>query len=296
MAFSIGTAPGVQYVGDFKAGESAYVKFYLMTNANSDVLVQMSYTKPHIEAYYPGGFRFVSAEQTSQEDISGWIKFQQNPVLVSPRKSFLVTFENGETIRANAEAVYKLTIPSNAEPGYHIGSISLSPKVASGGAGAGVSTIGVTRYLFVFKVRGVAERKGEVVNIYADRIDKKKARIDVIYKNTGQNTVSVWVDRLNIYDEYGGLNASLNSGMVYVAPGEMKIIPVYWTADSVPSGQFRAEAKVNYITGYAAKSVSIDIPLVPSKAISAEIPKDRFPWWLIVLAALLIILIIYWIY
>ncbi|MGC9310540.1 MAG: hypothetical protein ACP5E4_02330 [Candidatus Aenigmatarchaeota archaeon] len=295
QAFSIGTAPGVQYVGDFSPGDSVYVKFYLLTNARSDILTTLTYMRPHLEMYYPNSIRMVSAYETSQEDISQWIKFQQNPILVSPRKTIVATLEGGEVVKANAEAVYKLTIPKDAEPGYHVGSVGLSPKVTTGTGGTGIATIGITRYIFVFKVRGVAERVGEIQNVFAQRVDADRARIDVIFRNTGKDTVSVWVDDMEVYDEFGNLVDTLDSGISYVAPGETKILPVYWPARNV-SGTYKADAKVNYITGYAAKAVTIEIPKEISKPSFERVTETEFPWWLLLLLALLVILIIYWKY
>ena len=292
-AFSIGAAPGVHYLGEFNPGDKQYVKFYLLTNANGDVLTTLSFLNPHIDLYYPDKLRYISAYQTSQEDISDWIVFQQNPVLVSPRKSFVVTLEGGELVKANAEVVYKLNIPKDAEPGYHIGSIALSPKVIGGGGKTGVSMIGLTRYIFIFKIRGEAERSGEVKNIYADRVGKNKARIDVIFKNTGEDTMSVQIDNLKIYDEYGNLTTVLKSGLEYVAPGEVKILPVYWNGADVNTGFYKTEAKINYLTGYATKTTTIEIPdiiSVPRKTPSTP----EFPWWVVLLIILLVILIIYW--
>ena len=292
-AFSIGAAPGVHYIGEFNPGDKEYIKFYLITNANGDVLTTVSFLNPHLELYYPDKLRYISAHQTSQEDISDWIVFQQNPVLVSPRKSQVVTLEGGELVKANAEVVYKLNIPDDAEPGYHVGSIALSPKIIGGGGKTGVSMIGLTRYLFIFKVAGEAKRGGEVKNIYANRVGENKARIDVIFKNTGENTMSVWIDNLNIYDEFGNLTKVLRSGLEYVAPGEVKILPVYWNDIDLDSGFYKTEVKLNYITGYATKTTTIEIPDIIT--VPPEIPQDsEFPWWIVLLAMLLVILIIYW--
>ncbi|MBN2094423.1 MAG: hypothetical protein JW727_00090 [Candidatus Aenigmarchaeota archaeon] len=293
-AFSIGTAPGVQYVGEFSPGENTYVKFYLLTNAQGDILTTLSYMRPHLELYYPGKLRYISAYEASQQDITGWIAFQQNPVLVSPRKSIIATLQGGEVVKANAEVVFKLSIPKNAEPGYHVGSVSLAPKVVTTGGGTGVSTLGITRYVFIFKVRGPAERSGEVKTMYGDRVDESRARVDVLFKNTGKDTLSVWVESLNIYDDYGNTVANLESGLVYVPPGETKILPVYWSNRNA-SGVYQAEVKTNYITGFATKTVSIEIPIQPSMPVP-ESPKFQIPWWLILLVILLIILIIYWKY
>jgi hypothetical protein len=291
-AFSIGTAPGLHYLGEFEPGDMEYIKFYLLTNANGDVLTSLSYTTPHLDLYFPDKFKYISSYETSQEDISDWVVFQQNPVLVSPRKSFIVTLENGEIVKANAEVVYKLTIPKNAEPGYHIGSVSLSPKVVGEGAGTGIATIGLTRYIFVFKIKGDAERKGEIKNIYADRVAEDRARIDIIFQNTGKDTISVWVDELNIYNEYGNISSNLKSGMKYISPGETQILPVYWIGEKVTGGTYNAEAKINYITGYSSKAATIEIPDVIS--IPTEVSKFEFPWWILLLVVLIIILIIYW--
>lgn len=300
-AFSIGAAPGVQYIGDFSPGESTYVKFYLLTNAQSDVVTSLSFMVPHIDIYYPGGIspigvNQISAYEMSQEPIDKWIAFQQNPVLVSPRKNIIATLEGGEVVKANAEAVYKLSIPNNAEPGYHIGSISFNPKVSTSGQGEGVATLGITRYIFIFKVRGVADRNGEVQNVYADRVDKNKARIDVLFKNTGKDTMSVWISNLKISDEVGNEVATLTGGIAYIPPGQTQALQVYWNSNNLSSGTYQADAKVDFITGFAAKQVSIEIPVQPSAPVSETPTGFDIPWWLIVLIALLLILIIYWKY
>jgi hypothetical protein len=294
-AFSIGAAPGVQYAGEFSPGDSPYIKFYLLTNAKSDVVATLSYMQPHIELYYPGKINQISAYEMSQEPIEQWINYQQNPVLVSPKKTIVATLEGGEVVKANAEVVYKLSIPKDAEPGYHVGSISFNPKVSSSGEGNGVATLGITRYIFIFKVRGVAERNGEIKSVYADRVEKNRARVDVLFKNTGKDTISVWIDSLGVYDETGNLVTTLNSGMDYVAPGETKILPVYWSDNNLSSGTYRADAKVSYITGFATKSVSIEIPIEPTVQ-DIESPGFNIPWWLILLIILIVILIIYWKY
>jgi hypothetical protein len=261
----------------------------------------MTFMVPHIDLYYPGGIDPIgvnqfSAYEMSQEPIDKWIAFQQNPVLVSPRKSIVATLEGGEVVKANAEAVYKLTIPRDAEPGYHIGSVSFNPKVSTSGQGTGVATLGITRYIFIFKVRGVAERNGMVQNVYADRVDKNKARIDVLFKNTGKDTMSVWIENLKLSDEMGNEVAVLNGGIAYIPPGQTQVLPVYWTSSNLSSGIYQADAKVGYITGFATKQVSIEIPVQPSVSVPETPSGFEIPWWLILLIALLVILIIYWKY
>jgi len=106
-------------------------------------------------------YTFLAAE-ASQEDVGSWVEIPRNPLLLSPAKSKVVYLAGGGVVKANEEADVILHIPNNADPGYHAGSISLNPQLASRGSGTGVTTIAVTRFVFVFRVSGEARRQGEI--------------------------------------------------------------------------------------------------------------------------------------
>jgi hypothetical protein len=294
-AISVGTAPGVHDLGEVKPGKDYAFKFYLITNSPSDMLVSVGYIPAHFDIYTrnrTGRYTFIPAE-ASQEDISKWVEIPRNTLLLSPGRTKIINLEGGRVVKANEEVDVILHVPEDAEPGYHAGGINLGPQLPPGGGrGTGVSTIAVTRFIFVFRVIGDAIRKGEVISMIGERVEEKKARIGVIFKNTGTTTITPKIEYLKIYDKFGNLTATLSSGYQKVVPGETKILPVYWSGGNVKPGVYRGEVKVSYLTGYTTHEEKIEIPVKivkvekkpPVKA--KPLPCLNFFLWIILLAIL----------
>jgi len=297
-AISIGTAPGVMDLGEVKPGQEVFFKFYLLTNSPDDLVVSLSPIRPHQEMYQrnqTARYKFIPAE-ASQRDISSWIKILKNPVLVSPTNVKVVYLPNGGVVRANAEVDVKLTIPEDAEPCYYAYGINLSPRFGGGGPGVGTLTIGVTRFIFVFKVMGEATRKAEIINIFSDRESENKARVDVLVRNTGTCTFQARVESLRLYDDFGNHTKTLSSGYYMIEPNEIKILSSYWNGD-VKTGKYRTEILVDYMTDSVDGEGNIEIP--PIVKLKPEVKKCEFPWFLlgIVVVIGVIILIVrprYW--
>ena len=297
-SLSVGTAPGVLDLGEVKPGEEVYFKFYLTTNSRSDLLVYMSPVPVHVDMYYRNQTRrytFLPAE-ASQQDIASWIEILNNPVVLSPSNVKIIYLPDGGIVRANAEVNVRLRVPKNAEPCYYAYSINLSPKLAGGGAGMGVSTIAVTRFIFVFKVAGEGRRAGEIIDILADREAEDKARIDVLFKNRGTCTVQARVNSLKLYDEFGNLTTTVSSGLVRVAPDQTAVLSTFWVGD-VKEGNYRVEATVDYITGSAEFAKTITIPEIikpkpPAKV--CEVPWSVMVWVIIFSILIFIIKPKYW--
>ncbi len=281
FATSIGTAPGVYDLGLVNPGEEITFRYYLMTNSKGDILVNAKYIPVHRNIYFTEKtkpYKFIPSE-ASEEDIIDWVEVVKSPVLVSPAIKKLIYLPGGSVVRANGEIDIRLKIPKDAEPGYHAGSINLAPQIPTRGKGTGVTTFAVTRPTFVFQVSGNAVRKGEIMNIIADRTGKNSAKIDVIFKNTGTTTISIKLVYLKIFDKIGNVIATLNSGLTYSSPGEIKPISVNWVSDKVKSGKYRVEAKISYTTGYTTHVQDIEIPeriTISPKKKKAEV-KEVFP-------------------
>jgi len=273
-AISIGTAPGVMDLGEVKPGQEVYFKFYLVTNSPNDIVVSLSPIPAHMDMYRRNQttrYTFIPSE-ASQYDISSWIDILTTPVLVSPSNVKIVYLPDGSVVRANAEVDVKLKVPEDAEPCYYAYGINLSPKLPRGATGVGTMTIGVTRFILVFKVSGAGSRSGEIINIFADRETENRARVDVLFRNTGTCTIQARVDKLELYDKFGNLTKTLRSGYTYVRPNEIKVISSYWTGDVKP-GEYKAEISVDYITGSADGEMSVEVPSI----VMAEKPEGRPP-------------------
>jgi hypothetical protein len=261
-AVSVGTAPGVYDLGELKPGSNVAFRFYLMTNSANDMLVSLGYAPVHQEMYsrmQTTIYRFIPAE-ASEEDISSWVEIPRNPLLLSPARSKVVYLSGGGVVNANEEADIILHIPENADPGYHAGSIALNPQVVARGAGTGVLTIAVTRFVFVFRVAGDAKRRGEVTAMIGDRTDEQEAKVDVLFKNTGTCTISARVIELKLFNKFGEQVATLSSGMSIIRPNMIEPMTCGWFGESVKPGTYRAEVKVDYVTGNATAEGTVELP------------------------------------
>ena len=298
-AIAIGTAPGVRDMGDVVRGQDLPVEFYLTSNTDKPLIVTTSYIPVHMDMYRTEKrtyYTFIPSE-SSQEDISSWISFSENPLLVSPGSQKVVRMPDGTSIKYNQKVTVILKIPKDAEPGYHAGAINLNPVIQTDGGGTSVSTIGITRFVFVFKIPGPANREGNIIDFVAERNSAERVQVDVLFKNTGTTTITASPDQIKIYDNYGVVKDNIAAGQIKrIAPGKTEIISGYWyDSDGVDAGAYRAEATISYITGMATKESTIHVPAEITIPI-VDIPqtKNETPWWFILIIMALIGLYVYW--
>ena len=299
-AVSVGTAPGVYDVGELKPGRDYPFAFYLTTNSRSDILVTVAYIKIHADIYDQenhGRYTFIPKE-ASQEEIDNWIKIPRNQLVLSQNNVKDISLEGGGVVKAYGTVNVVVHVPEDAEPGYHAGAITLNPQMPSGEGGTGVVTFGVTRFVFVFRVAGTAIRKGEIMTLYAERLEEKKARLNVLFKNTGTVSVEAWVDSLKLYDKIGNLTAELRpADRVLVKPGQITELHAIWQDDKVKPGSYRAEAVVSYLTGSASIDEKVDIPAavqIGKKQEPLPISVGGLPWMTIILIIIIILLLVYY--
>ncbi|MFH1127229.1 MAG: hypothetical protein V1718_03935 [archaeon] len=299
-ALSIGAAPGTIDLGSVPRGSERLIEFYVMTNSVEDMLVGVSYIPVHASMYQNEKrtyYTFIPSE-ASEEDIAKWITVPQNSVLVSPRQTQLVTLSDGTSVKYNKKVTLILNVPKDAEPGYHAGAINLQPQIKAGGGGTGISSIGVTRVVFVFNVPGYALRGGNIIDMEAEREAENKVRVDVLFKNTGTTTVTARAEMIQLFDNYGIIAQNIANGQLKkVLPGQVAILSGYWVENKeIKSGEYKATAKVNYITGDIIKEQSINIPAIITipKSMPKPEPRGEFPWWIVVIIMLLIGLYVYW--
>ncbi|NOX71882.1 MAG: hypothetical protein GXO64_04270, partial [Candidatus Micrarchaeota archaeon] len=224
-AVSLGVAPGILNVGDVYPGTSKLVEFLLITTSTTDMSVFMSPIEPHFDFFsskYIGHYIFIP-EESSNEDVRSWIKFPENPIAVSPTNIIVYTFPNGEKVRANKRVRAILTIPKDADPGYHVGAINFAPKLKTSEGGGGLATVAVTRFLYIFYVKPLEgqegpRREGKITDVEARRSADGRVRIDVLFRNTGTDTVLAKINDMKIYDDFGELKKVVESGYVRIRP------------------------------------------------------------------------------
>ena len=288
-AFSIGTAPGVLDLGEVNPGEDVDFTFYLVSNSPTDMLVDLSPMRPHLTLFLAnqtGRYTFVP-EYASNMVIENWVSPKRTPVLLSASKTKLIKLADGGVIRANGEAEIVLHVPKDAEPCYFISSINPSPmSTPELGGGMGVATIGITRFVFVFKVTGDAHRNGNIIDVMPFRESQTAVRFDVLFKNTGTCSVMAWIENLTLYNSNGSRMVDLASGGVIIPPNQIRALSTRWEGKNIKEGDYRAEARVQYYTGSAFDEKTVTILKPPLIKIGSERPAEgacSYPWWILIL-------------
>ena len=295
-AVSLGSAPGTQNLGTVYPGQSKLIDIYLLTTSTKDMLVDLSYIPIHIDYYYSNRSYFNPGE-SSNEDITKWIKFPENPVIVSPNKQIIHTFPSGETVNANKKVSAILSIPEDAEPGYHVGAVNFNPNYKGAGDGTTLATIAVTRFVFVFYVEtgDAPRREGKITDIEAHRMNNNRVRLDVVFQNTGTDTVLVRIDNTDIFDEFGNYTGNVKSSFVEIAPKETKVISGVWADYSgIKEGDYRTVTDIDFITGKISGESMIRVQGEAVPVIEQPEASGEFPWWIVILIIIFICILIYW--
>lgn len=300
-AIAIGVAPGILNAGDAYPGTSKLVEFFLITTSPEDMMVSLSPIDPHFDFFmkeHRGAYTFIP-EESSNERVNSWISFPENPVLVSPGNVITHTFPGGEKIRANKKVRAILNIPKDADPGYHVGSINFAPKLANENSG-GVATLAVSRFLYVFYVKpleGQPEpfRDGKIMDIEAHRDTNGRVRVDVLFQNTGTDTVLAKITDLEIYDNFGELQHTAKSGYAYVKPKETRVLSGFWNTDDA-EGTHLVKTNVDFLTGAVTSETEVIIPELATEPIPVFIPTAEsggFPWWIVIVLIVIFLIVMY---
>lgn len=285
-AFALGHAPNVIDFGEISPGNKKVTNLYIMSNHDKELLVGLSSAQAPFHVYdpnHPKTYNFDSFE-ASQEDVSSWIEFVENPVLV-PTQS--IYFPNVK-IWANKKTTLVLKVPKDAEPGYHAGTIVFSPRLVERGVGYGVGIITLSQPLFIFKVPGRVVRSAEIVDFISERIREEESRITIVVKNNGTVTIAVKADPVEI-SKGGNFITSLKTGYTTIKPGDTGMLYAFWPVGNLTTGIYEISVEISWLTGNSTRDGMIELsPFVPV-APPQPAPKP-FPYWLLIIPLVLIAL------
>lgn len=293
----VGTAPGVMDLGTLERGKSYEAKFYILTDRNSPFLIRPTDEHPNNNILKGGPrkrYDYVPSK-ASEEDISDWISFSQETYQVDPDNTRTINLAGGGTARSSKTVEFTVSVPQNAEPGYHAGAINLNPDFGGGGTGTtSVQTVGLTQFVFVFKVPGKAERDLKILGVNGKRAGPGKARIDFLMKNNGTVTTGIQAAETTIYNQMGNKTGEVLVGGGYLAPDETRIVKTFWTEQNIETGKYRVEGNMDYITGQAYIDSSIKIPEEIQITQTSPEEEGQVPYWVIVVALLLLASVMYY--
>ncbi len=285
-AQSVGVSPVVLNLNEIQPGTSRIVRFYVVTASDEVLLVQLVKTKGDIDMLKKNEYKDVLMNYSDQ-DILPWIEFIKNPVELVKSEETSKT-KAGSTIKGAREVNFIIKVPKDAEPGYHMGVITLDPLTPKTGRTVSIKTI--VPFTFIFKVPGKAVRDGKIFEVSSGSYYNDGLIINIFFQNTGTVTISTLPLEIKISDKKNNPVDSLSSAAVYIKPGEMKQLTALWHIENVELGNYNAEVKIDYVSGYALKKSTIEVygkPLiVPARVVEKEFV---FPWWVFVILALIVI-------
>jgi hypothetical protein len=278
--YTIGVSPPIINLGELERGQITRVKFYIVSPSNEEMLVKLIEASDNLDFVVTYNKALVA--NYSEEDVSTWIRYFSNPVVLKPQTQPLQT-QIGKVSNWR-EIEFLLSIPKNAEAGYH--SFSIQPEVQYTGIAGGqvaVGIVAVTKVNVIFNVKGEAIRKGEIVDALGEG-----NKVRIFFKNTGSVTMKV-VASGEIY--YNNKTYSFSSARETVKPNELKEIVAF--INEPLEGNLDSRITVDFMSDKVEKKMIITFAKKPT--LIAAKPID-LTFLIYIIAAIVIILIARWIY
>lgn len=283
----IGVSPGTLDLGTLERNSKELVTFYMVSPSEDTILVYLDKfrgTPDFFNAKYKDFIKYYS-----EEDTLGWVTFVSNPLELKKTDDTEILRTGLKTYR---DVNLILSIPRDAEPGYHLLSIVPSPKTQGASEGQiGAQMVAITPVRIIFNIPGDAIRSGEILDI-TTRDDGSRIFIEIHFLNTGTVTISAKANKINIKDTRGNIIRTLNSPLEYVKPGEKVVLTSLLYKDEIKDGDYTIEAEVNYITGQSNATSELKIRTRPMEEVTAKVSKSfKIKWWMILLLIFLLYII-----
>ncbi|MBC5793080.1 MAG: hypothetical protein H8Z69_03510 [Nanohaloarchaea archaeon] len=267
---SVGVAPGFKDLGNVEPGQSLDITFYVVTSDVDDVFnLQPNLGKPMVSDIFSG--QFTEPDEVSEEDFESWADFQQD-YSINPNTTKEYSYSGG-TINAQGKMTFSLNIPNDAEPGYHVGTVNLNPRLdRATGSGYGTSTLGLTVPRFVFRVDGNAEREVKLADLRGIRIGENEVQVIAQMRNTGTVTTSITEGNATVV-ENGRREGVINFNEVKLEPGEFGEITGIWRGN-IEGGNYEIEGMADYRTSDAYIEGDISFTDIIQEKVEVEDPAE----------------------
>ncbi len=300
-ALSVGVAPPVLDAGDMLPGESKAMEFFIMSDHDRDLLVSLDAKTAPRNFFNPdkGRFRYdFDAMKASEEDASGWLTIMKDSLLVPPERE-LKYLEGGGVAYANRKAEIIISVPEDAEPGYHAAFVSPYPRVSDAGGGTALGIISVVELGVVFNVLGNAERDAEPVGVSFRKDSPERGTLTVLVKNRGTVTLSAMAPYIRVYDDENQTVAELRTNARPIEPGSVGRLEAGLDASGL-EGEYSVRADVEWVTGQGSAEGAIDIgDYVPPRPVTGQavspLPAPAgLQLWVLPLILLVITGLVFW--
>ncbi len=292
-ALSIGVSPATADLGLVERGKSYLVDFYLISDTEKDLVVDLearNFGDEFLQFQGERRYRF-DPNEASQEDIKGWIEFLENPAVVPPKR--FIANVGPTPVSANKKLTFVVRIPKDAEPGYHAAFIKAVPRLKTYRGGLGIGILAITDFKVVFHIPGRAVRSGYIVGFSSQPVQQYFQMINVMFKNNGTVTIKATGEPVIIYRNSSDTSDVFASRGVSgpVKPGEIIGIPVFPKSDDLGLGVMDIYSKVSWATGEDNRTGKIAITgFVPAQPLpEAEKREEPWPFFLLIIVLLFIV-------
>jgi hypothetical protein len=179
---------------------------------------------------------FAKEHEATGFEMSSWVKISRSEITIAPG--------------ATAEVPFTVTVPKDASPGGHFGTIFLStqgekPKTVGASVGYQVGAI------LSFQIAGDVKEEARIRQFTSDKsiYGESKAVFRVKVENLG-NTLVRPRGLLEIVDMFGKKTATLNlnESEAAILPHSTRDFTVTWDDDRVRMGKYQAIATLEYGT------------------------------------------------
>jgi hypothetical protein len=287
--FSVGVSPPVIDLGDVSSGSSIPTKFYIVTPSDETLLVRIEPTVPLIDFFKSEYSQYLY--NYSEEITTGWVQLFSNPVELSPQSDTSIF---GNSIKGYREINFLINVPKSSEPGYHLIKLLPQPSLPSSGNGqVGVQVATITPITILMRLPGEAIRQGKILDISTGRYFGNNLELKIFFINTGTVSISTFANSIEVTDNQGNSVVKSSSDIKTVKPGETQVLTAMLPTKDVPEGDYKVKVNVDYTTGSAQMSSFIGIhPQVAASIPKVESIPSKFPFWILILIAVVIVSII----
>jgi len=284
--FTVGVSPAVVNLGEVEAGTTNLVNFFIITPSAETLLVDLQPARGTLDFFNKNLYKDLIFN-SSEEDVTPWIKIISNPVELRPTNETLKTAAG--LIRGSREIEFLLEIPKNSDPGHHVVSINPIPSTPPGEIGpVGTRVVAITSVSILFNVVGNALRKGVILDTEEGRYVGDRLEIKTYFQNIGTTTISAKAKQ-KIYDKNGKIINELDSSTDYFKPNEIRSLKTYLPITGLSLGEYDVYTTVDYTTDTVSKNSTISLYQPPTPPTEEKV---FIPFWLIILVVILLIAIV----
>lgn len=296
---SLNVAPSNMELGEVERGETYEYNLYVNPrNTGGPVQVSPSVQGPFFSTLFNNSE--VNENTVSQQNIESWVEFQRDTVVADPSDAQSYETRDGGSVNAAAVIPVEITVPEDAEPGFHAARIGFTASGVDEGGGFSTSNWVLPMIEVTMQVPGNAERGVELEDARFIRIGENQAQIIAMLQNTGTVTTEFDGATVDILNQDGEKVGEVNLNSVTIPPGEFQEVDATWESNNLEPGTYELSGTGDYITGRFFIGGQGSIEQAIQERVEVEEPSDStsdqgsdLPTWLVAMIIILLGVIMY---